>query len=301
MSRILVTGSLGFIGKSLVKELENRGHMVWGCDLVHSSNARYYRCDISNYRQLEDIFIYQDFDFVYNLATENGKINGEIYYDTMYNTNIIGLSNLIRLKDKYKFKLIHISDSLVYGDYKDVLYEDVLDKYPVKQLSDYAISKRVNELQIYNESRLYNIETVIVRPFSVYGVGEEYNYFRGNICKYIYNALNDLPYTVNINEHKNYIYIDDCVRALATICEAFKSGEIYNIASDEVFDTKLISDLALKYTGKSDAMVTYTTGEEINEKVDIAKARRDLGLKTTVDIEEGIRKTVDWMRTKYER
>ena len=95
MSSILVTGGLGAVGSFLVKELESRGHDVYVIDLQHHHNSqKYARCDVSEYRQLEKIwtgggwpFGYntkpKKFDYVYHLAAEFGRWNGEDYYETL--------------------------------------------------------------------------------------------------------------------------------------------------------------------------------------------------------------------------
>ena len=77
---------------------------------------------------------------------------------------------------------------------------------------------------------------------------------------------------------------------------------MYNIASTEYYDIKTLSDLVLKYAGKPESLVTYKEHEPqttIDKKVDNSKAVRDLGLKTTVSIEEGIRRNVEWMKKIY--
>jgi len=75
--KVLVTGGKGFIGSNLVLELRKRGHEVWICDLMHSSEDRHMRCDISKYRQVEKVFERQSFDYVYHAAAEYGRWNGE--------------------------------------------------------------------------------------------------------------------------------------------------------------------------------------------------------------------------------
>ena len=139
--RILVTGSKGVVGQKLVSELQNRGHFVFGIDIQHHAGERgfiqrmsneewvYSRCDIGEYRQIDRIFKEAGpFDFVYNCAAEFGRWNGEDYFEQMWKSNLIGLKNIIRLQEELKFKLVHFSSSEVYGDYEDVMSEDVMDE-----------------------------------------------------------------------------------------------------------------------------------------------------------------------------
>lgn len=95
MARILVTGSRGTLGVPLVEELKKRGHELWQCDLQHSREDNYIRADVSSYRQLERVFEAAKYDYVYHLAAEFGRVNGEEYYDTLWQTNVIGTRNVL--------------------------------------------------------------------------------------------------------------------------------------------------------------------------------------------------------------
>ena len=148
--KILITGGRGFIGTNLVAELESRGHVVWVCDLGQSGKENYIRCDVSKFRQLERVFEYHIFDFVYHLAAEYGRWNGEDYYENLWSTNVVGTKNLLRSQEKYKFKQIFFSSAEVYGDYEGKMSEDVMDKVAIKQMNDYAMTKWEGEMQVLN-------------------------------------------------------------------------------------------------------------------------------------------------------
>lgn len=303
MATVLVTGGLGAIGVPLTEELESRGHEVWVADLPWSERERYYRCDVSEYRQLERIFEQQDFDYVYHLAAEFGRKNGEDFYETMWASNAIGTKNMLRLQADHGFQMIFSSSSEVYGDYDDVMEESVpLDEGP-RQLNDYAISKWVNEQQIMNAADRHGNETVRVRFFNTYGPGERYSEYRSVVSKFCYRALHDLPYHVYENHHRSFTYIGDTVRTLANIPDAFKPGEVYNIAGEEYYNIKELSDIVLDYLGKDDSKVEYRGIEEhntLNKKASIEKTKRDLDHEQRVHLEEGVARTIDWMREVYD-
>ena len=302
MAKILVTGGLGFIGSNLVKELRRRGHDVWFCDLMHSSDPKSIRCDVSKYRQVERIFEAHNFDYVYHTAAEYGRWNGEEYYENLWLTNVVGTKNLIRIQEKKRFKMIFFSSAEVYGDYSGVMREDVPEKIHIHLLNDYAMTKWVGEMMIKNSAMQFGTETVIVRPFNVYGPGEHYHPFRGFIPKFIYKALHDEPYTVYLGHKRTLEYIDDVCNALANIVDNFKAGEIYNLGGDEQYDIKYISDLILKTLGKDDSIVTYKEAEPFTTRVktpDSSKAKKDLGFRITVKPEVGIPKTIEWFKTIY--
>ena len=303
MAKILVTGGLGFIGSSLVRELRRRGHEVWICDILHSSDPKSIRCDVSKFRQLERVFETAGyFDFVYHLAAEYGRWNGEHYYENLWLTNVVGTKNLIRLQERKKFKMVFLSSAEVYGDYRGVMREEVPEKVHIHLLNDYAMTKWVGEMMIKNSAMQYGTETVIIRPFNVYGPGEHYHPYRGFIPKFIYHALHDIPYTVYLGHKRTLEYITDFCNAVANIVDNFKPGEVYNIGGDKQYEIKYISDLILNYLGKDDSLVTYKEAEPFTTKVkipDSTKAKRDLGFKTTVEPEEGIPKTIEWFKRVY--
>ena len=304
MAKILVTGGLGFIGSNLVPELRSRGHSVWVCDLYHSEGPDYTRCDVTKYRQLEKLFEGYDFDYVYHLAAEYGRWNGEDYFENLWLTNVVGTKNILRLQEKIKFRMVFFSSAEVYGDYDGLMIEDVMDKVPIKQMNDYAMTKWVGELQVLNSAAMFETETVRLRLVNAYGPHEYYSSYRGVIPAIIYRALRDEPYTVYLGHKRIFDYVEDTCCTLANIIDNFKAGEVYNIGGKEEWehDIKYVSDLILKNLGKDDSNITYKEAEPFTTRVkhmDFSKSRRDLNHKPKVTLEEGIPKTIEWMKKVY--
>jgi len=300
--RILVTGSKGTLGRPLVKELQKRGHEVWGVDLQHQPDEHYIRADIALYRQLERAFEH-DFDFVYHLAAEFGRVNGEEYYDTLWQTNVIGTRNILEWQRKKKFKLIFASSSEVYGDkHSKILKEDLPLNEAIIQQNDYAVTKWVNEIQCMNFEKRFGNEIVRLRFFNAYGPGEYYHNYRSVVCLFCYRALFKLPYTVYKNYHRVFMYIDDFIPTLANVVDNFKTGEVCNIGGAEFRSVEELSDLILEYTHGDRSLVTYLPEEKHNvldKRPDISKARRDFGHNPQVPLEVGVPQTIEWMKSVY--
>jgi dTDP-glucose 4,6-dehydratase len=312
--KILVTGVKGVVGSKLSEILQKKGHDVFGVDLFHSEeryghglgkvpNENYFRCDISEYRQILDVLEHVNPDAVYNCAAEFGRWNGEHFYENVWKSNAIGLKNIIRIQEQKKFKLVHCSSSEVYGDYRDVMYEDVLDKVPVNQMNDYAISKKVNEMQIKNSREQFGTESVVVRIFNTYGPGEWYHPFRSVNCLFTYNLLHGRPITVYKGHTRTSTYIYDCVRTLANIVDNFKDGETYNIASKHNHTIEDLVEIILEETGADPSLVTYDDSMEImttkDKFVNSDKADDDLSHVDSISLKLGVRATVEWMREYY--
>ena len=305
--RILVTGGAGFIGTNLCNELRSRGHEVVSCDLCNTEREDYVRCDVRNYRQVERIFDEHDFDYVYHLAAEYGRWNGEDYYENLWQTNVIGTKHILRLQEKLKFRMIFFSSAEVYGDYNGVMSEDVMVNNPIMdtyQMNDYAITKWAGELMCMNSAKMFGTETVRVRPVNCYGPGEHYTPYRGFIPKFVYHALHDRPIVV-YRGHKRIIdYVEDSCRTWANIADNFIPGEVYNVAGRPEWEKEIkeYSDLVLKAVGRDDSIVAYKEAEPFTtniKTIDCSKAVRDLKHDPKVSPEEGIRRTVEWMKWYY--
>lgn len=305
--RILVTGGAGFIGTNLVNELRKRGHEVIALDLYNTDREGYLRADVRNYRQLERAFDKWEFDYIYHLAAEYGRWNGEDYYENLWQTNVIGTKHISRLQEKLKFRMIFFSSAEVYGDYEGVMTEDVMEKNPVKdtyQMNDYAITKWAGELICMNSAKMFGTETVRVRPVNCYGPGEHYTPYRGFIPKFIYHALHNKPYTV-FKGHKRIIdYVEDSCGTWANIVDNFIPGEVYNIGGRQEWEMEIkeYSDLILEAVGRDDTIATYQEAEPFTTKIktmNFSKAVRDLKHDPKVMPEEGIKRTVEWMKSIY--
>jgi len=313
--RILVTGGLGIVGSGLVRELRSRGHHTVSCDLHHQPDEvgfslrtdvetpGYARVDVGEFRQIERVFDrLGPFDYVFHCAAEFGRWNGEDFYETLWRTNAVGTKNIIRLQERLKFRLIHFSSSEVYGDWPELMVESVMDEHEIKQMNDYAMTKWVNEMQVRNSAIQYGTESVVVRLFNTYGPGEYYSPYRSVNCRFLYCALNGLPFTVFRGHYRTSTFLADTVRTAANITENFRAGETYNIGGVNHHSIEELAEVVLKVTGADPKLVEYRDSEILTTKikrVDISKAVRDLGHKNSFGLEEGMRITADWMRDVY--
>ena len=302
MSRILVTGGQGFIGTNLVNALRDLKHDVWRCDILHSNDPKFIRCDVSKFRQLETVFETGAFDYVYHAAAEYGRWNGEDHYENLWHVNAVGTKNILTAQKKHGFKMIFFGSAEVYGDYDGVMSEDVMDKIPIKQMNDYAITKWVNEMQILNSAEMHGTESVRVRLFNVYGPNEHYSPYRGVVPVFIYKALHNLPYTVYRGHKRTFEFVSDICRTLGNIVDRFVPGEVYNLGSETQYTIEELSELVQKATGQDGSKVEYKEEEAFTTRFKIAdssKAKKQLDHVIAVPLDEGIQRTVDWYKWAY--
>jgi dTDP-glucose 4,6-dehydratase len=305
MATVLVTGGRGFIGTNLTRELRSRGHEVWTCDILQGEDPQHLKADVSSYQQLDAILRQRRFDYVYHLAAEYGRWNGEDHYENLWRTNVIGTKNVLRVQEQHHFRMIFFSSAEVYGDYDELMSEDVMERVPIKQMNDYAISKWAGELQCLNHATMFGVETVRVRPVGCYGPHEYYSRYRGVIPIFVYRALTGQPFTVHRGHKRIFDYVDDTCRTFANIIDGFRPGEVYNVGGREdwVVGIETLAELVLEATGASPRLAEYKGEEAFTTRVkivDFSKARRDLQHDPRIDIREGIARYVAWARKVYE-
>ncbi|MCP3882375.1 MAG: NAD(P)-dependent oxidoreductase [Sulfitobacter sp.] len=300
---ILVTGSEGTLGTSLVNVLRSRDHEVFTIDLQHGSHPNHRRADVANWRELSEAGAQiKRPDVVYHLAAEFGRMNGEEFYERLWRTNVIGTRNILELQRELSFKLIFASSSEVYGDLaEDVLHEDLIpDASPVYE-NDYALTKRVGEQMVRRFARQFGGMSMILRFFNAYGPGEHYNSYRSVVCLFVWRLLHGLPIDVYEGYHRVFMYIADFTPSLANASDAFMSGGIMNIGGTEYRSVEELAHIVQAETGASHDLLRFVGSDRHNtrnKRPDISRATKLLNHNPKVLLEEGVRRTVAWMRAQ---
>ncbi|MCU1286854.1 MAG: hypothetical protein JWO13_3204 [Acidobacteriales bacterium] len=314
--KILVTGSTGTLGIPLLQELRKRGHKAFGSDMCHNEDPEYMRCDVREYRQLEELFQKAKPEFVYHLAAEFGRNNGEAYYEQLWTSNQIGTENVIRLCIANKAKLVLAGSSEAYGDSGlPMLEEGVLDDNVHLFHNNYALSKWVQERQVMISAKRKGLNAVILRFFNAYGDGEYYNEYRSVVCLFCYRLMHGLPITVYKDGHREFMYIDDWTRTVANVADKFDKlprgsnfagVPVYNIGGDDYRSIEEMAQIVIEEVGKirpvDKKLITYIAsevGNVPNKRPDLTLTKRDLDHKTLVALPEGIARTVKWMQSVY--
>ena len=318
--KILITGCAGFIGYSLCRKLLNSSTIkkIYGIDNVNSyydidlkktrlkllKNKKFVfkKIDISNKSKLKIFFKKIDVDIVIHLAAQAG-VRASIYKPSLYyKSNILGFFNLIENCRINKInRVVYASTSSVYGNSK---------KYPTDENSNtsepesfYAATKKINELIAYSYSKIYNIEMVGLRFFTVYG---PYGRPDMAIYKFTKNILQNKKIEVfNMGKHyRDFTYIDDVTKAIVKILDRkFKEKHnIFNIASGKVIKLgDLISRIENVINKK--AIIAYQEkqmGDVFKTHGNIKKISNYIEYENLTSIDKGLKKYIEWIK-KYER
>ena len=332
--RILVTGSAGFIGSAVCISLLERGDEIIGIDnhnnyydqnlkedrfKRHNNNSNYYhlRLDISDQKSLVETFKKYKPQRVINLAAQAGvrySLENPLSY---INSNILGFANILECCKNYNVDhLVYASTSSVYGANTKVPFsENHSTNHP---LSVYAASKKSNELMAHVYSHLYNLPTIGLRFFTVYGPWGRPDMSPIKFTKAI--LAEKIIDVYNFGNHiRDFTYIDDIVKGVinavdhpAVSNKDWKSNnpelstskapwKIYNIGNNKpikLLDYINALEIALNKKAKIN-FLPLQPGDVLNTCADMTKFNNELDFIASTKIEEGVKKFVSWYHSYY--
>ena len=332
--KVLVTGAAGFIGSELSIKLLNRGDTVIGIDNhndyydpnlkqarldrhIENLNYTHIRMDITDEKNIKELFDKYQFDGVVNLAAQAGvrySIENPLSY---INTNMVGFGHILEgCRNNNVGHLVYASSSSVYGSNTKMPFSvhDNVD-HPV---SLYAASKKANELMAHSYSHLYGLPTTGLRFFTVYGPWGRPDMA---LFKFTDAILKGKKISVfNFGQHKrDFTYIDDIVEGVIRVLDIPAKSDltwngdkpnpgrseapwrVYNIgnsspvelldyidAIEEALNIKAVQELLPLQPG--DVPDTYANVDDLV---------KDFGYKPSMNVKNGVKNFVEWYKGYY--
>ncbi len=318
MKSILITGGAGFIGSHLVDRLLSEGN--WQVSVVDDFNDFYdpsikhaniepYRAnpnfkitstDIRDPQALATVFAESRFDCIVHLAARAG-VRPSLSEPRLYvETNVNGTVNLLELAREHGVKqFVFGSSSSVYGTNAKVPFSE--DDPIFNPISPYAATKAAGELLCHSYAHLHDLRIVCLRFFTVYGARQRPDLAIHKFTKLITSGQS-IPVFGDGTTRRDYTYVDDIIAGVRAAIDYDQSKfEIINLGESRTVELReLISLLeeALGQTAKIDRQ-PMQPGDVPQTFADITKARRLLNYDPQTQIEAGIRRFVEWWRTKH--
>ena len=337
--KILVTGSAGFIGFHVSRELIKDGHSVTGIDNFNdyydvnlkiernkylknyakerNTNFKVFKVNLTDYDSLNQIFTEQNFDKVVHLAAQAGvrySISNPFKY---IQSNILGFANILELcKIKEIKHLLYASSSSVYGGNKNIPFseKDNVD-HPI---SLYAASKKSNELMAHTYSHLFNLPTTGLRFFTVYGP-----WGRPDMALFLFTEKilkNEKIQVFNNGDMlRDFTYIDDIVESIKKLIfkiptknnnfnfnnldpsESWAPYKIFNIGNSNPINLmEYIQEIEINLKKKaSKEFLPLQPGDVPTTSSNCDSLRNWIGYKPSTNIKDGINKFINWYKDFY--
>ncbi len=300
-----VTGGAGFIGSHLADALLLRGDTVIVIDDFSSGKEENLRAHQNNKKliaykksicdDVSDIFKKHKIDVVFHLAANPGVQFSIQHPIESHQVNVDGTLNVLHAANRCGVKrVIFASSAAVYGETIQMPLHETMTPNPA---SPYALQKLIGEQYCQLFTRLYDIETVILRFFNVFGPRQnpqgDYGFLIPKFITLVNNNKSPIIYGDG-EQTRDFIYVSDVVEALMLAANADKTciGNIFNIGTGKNTSIKEIAKLII---GLGNATVAPKHGRAIIEPrhsvADISRAKKMLGWEPQIALENGLKKT----------
>ena len=312
--KALVCGAGGFIGSHMVKKLKSEGYWVRGADVKYpdfsmSEADEFMRGDLTDQVFCDEVTNIQ-FDEIYQFAADMGGagyiFTGDHDADVMNNSATINLNILRNIKD-YKPKIFFSSSACMYPEHNqlDPDNPDCREEsaYPANPDSEYGWEKLFSERLYFAYHRNYGIPVRVTRYHNIFGPEGTWEGGREKapaaICRkvaYLPEEGGEIEVWGDGKQTRSFLYIDECIEASYRLMQSNFIGPV-NIGSEEMVTINQLVDIAAKVSGKKveknhklDAPLGVRGRNSNNDVV-----RRELGWDYSQSLEEGIRKTYNWI------
>lgn len=311
--KAIVTGCAGFIGSQLSEKLIEKGFEVIGID----SFENYYSLEIkqknieklvktdnfklikSNILDIDLNKIIEHNDFIFHLAAQAGvRASWENNFEIYTKNNILATQRLLEsCKSKKIKKLVYASSSSIYGD---------VDTFPISEnikpnpISPYGVSKLAGEYLCHLYYKNFNVPTISLRYFTVYGERQ-----RPDMAfhKFIKNILENKEIVIfgDGRQTRDFTYVGDIISGTISSAESDVCDEIFNLGGGSRILLKDAINI-LKNVVDTDINIVYKDNEKGDvghTYADITKSKKLLGYDPKTKLEEGLEREVEWIKNLY--
>jgi UDP-glucose 4-epimerase len=304
--KVLVTGGAGFIGSHVTDAYVAAGHDVIVVDDLSTGKrenlnpkARFHQLDIQDPKVLD--LIRDERPAALNLHAAQMDVRRSVA-DPLFDArvNILGTVNLLEAARKANVRrvLFVSSGGAVYGEQEKF---PAPESHPTNPVSPYGVSKRAGELYAFFYQAEYQLPFVALRYANVYGPRQDPHGEAGVVAIFSQKMLRGEPVTINGDgkQTRDYVFVGDVVRANVLALESTATGP-FNIGTGVETDVSELARLLLAASG-SRSEVRHgpaKQGEQRRSVVDSARATGVLGWRPETPIADGLRRTVEWFRSR---
>ena len=302
--KVLVTGGAGFLGSHLVPILENEGVS----EVMVTGWEEYADYDLVNREDARRMFEEKQPDMVIHLAgvvggiEANRKNPGRFFFNNMaMGINVIEEARLYGIE-----KILVVGTTCGYPKHTPTPFKesDFFNGYPEETNAPYGIAKRALLVMTRGYRQQYDLNAIYLIPANLYGPRDNFDYESSHVIpalirKFV-EARDSGSGPVEVwgtgEVSREFLYVEDCARALVLALESYNDPEPVNIATGREIKIRDLVELIRKTVGY-EGEITWDTSRpdgQPKRRLDTSRAKERFGFEAEVPLEEGIRSTVEW-------
>ena len=304
MKRTLVTGGAGFLGSFLCEKLLDQGHEVIALDNFYTGSRKnishlldHPSFELIRHDIVEPILL--EVDWIFNMACPASPIHYQYNPVKTVKTSVMGAINMLGLAKRVSARILQASTSEVYGDPEIHPQQESYwgSVNPIGLRSCYDEGKRVAETLMMDYHRQNQVDIKLVRIFNTYGPRIQINDGRV-VSNFIVAALKEEPLEIfgDGEQTRSFCYVSDLIDVILKMMNKDDFIGPVNIGNPGEFTIRELAEKILKLTGsRSKIQVRQERSDDpVRRRPDISLAREKLGWEPSVDLEEGLGKTIEY-------
>ena len=304
MKRTLVTGGAGFLGSFLCEKLLDQGHEVIVLDNFYTGSRKnishlldHPSFELIRHDIVEPILL--EVDWIFNMACPASPIHYQYNPVKTVKTSVMGAINMLGLAKRVRARILQASTSEVYGDPEIHPQQESYwgSVNPIGLRSCYDEGKRVAETLMMDYHRQNQVDIKLVRIFNTYGPRMHINDGRV-VSNFIVAALKEEPLEIfgDGEQTRSFCYVSDLIDVILKMMNKDDFIGPVNIGNPGEFTIRELAEKILKLTGsRSKIQVRQERSDDpVRRRPDISLAREKLGWDPSVDLEEGLGKTIEY-------
>lgn len=303
--RITVTGGAGFLGSWVVAELEKLG-----CQNIFVPRSAVY--DLTKITDVVKMYEDAHPDIVIHLAAQVGGIGfnqlraGELFYHNL----IMGIQLMEQARLVKVSKFVAIGTICAYPKFTAVPFQEdnLWNGYPEETTASYGLAKKMLLVQSQAYRQQYEFNSIFLLPVNLYGPGDNFDPESSHVVaatiKKCVDAVEEGKEEITVwgtgKATREFLYVEDAAEAIVLAAEKYNKSEPVNIGSGSETSIKDLVNLVAELTGFKGKIVWNPSKPDGQPRrcLDTSKAEREFGFKAKSSLEDGLRKTIKWHRSK---
>lgn len=301
--KVVVTGGTGFLGKAVVKELRRKG-----CSFI--SVVRKEECDFLKEDDIKRLLKRASADIIIHLAAVVGGIGanrdypGKFFYENlMMGVQLVEQARRFRVK-----KVVLIGTICAYPKYAPIPFkeEDLWNGYPEETNAPYGLAKKMLLVQSQAYRQQYGFNSIFLLPVNLYGPQDNFALDSSHVIPALIKKCLDAKRKKNGSiavwgtgrATREFLYVDDAARAIVLAAEKYNKSEPMNIGAGFEISIKDLVGLIAQLTGFKGKVIWDTSKPDgqPRRRLDVSRARREIGFNPRISFKEGLKKTIAWYK-----